>query len=417
MSRIKKYGLKKFTFLLGLGLLLALGTIGIGYGAWNDLLKIDLSVATAKFEPQVEVYKIEREHPNLPARKATYILDPAIIPDGNGVITVNIGEDLPSPPTLRAIWDNAWRNDKYKVYYRVVNNSSIPIDYRTVEISGPAQKDYIAVDPDDTVWTGIAANGSAADNYAFINIRYRMRIPFIQSEINPFNLPGWGKGGSIDQTIARVEIKQFNTDNTDSGWMKKVDIHICTNEFLDLDPSDSSNNLNINSRSGSLDRLNSPAGGIQETGAGLVSNPDENILGGSNDPGQLADTPGAPVGGHPGAAGPQDAPGAPANPEDPGGSPGEPESDPQDGDSEEPAASGGDSGGSGEGNAGEAGGPDEPAGESGEPAESDEAGEEPGVPDDSGGPGEEPGDPGEGNNGDAGDTAGADDSSSSGDPE
>ncbi|MDX9871267.1 MAG: hypothetical protein RBT41_02465 [Clostridia bacterium] len=284
MSKIKRVTLKKFSLILGLVLFMALGITGIGYGAWNDLLQIDFSLATAEFEPQVEVYKIARENPNFPARTTIFNLDPVIRPDGGGVITVNIGQDLPCPPSLRAIWDNAWRNDKYTVYYRVVNNSTIPIHYRTVELSSTAQAPYIAVSPDHTGWTEVLAEGSAANNYASIEIKYKYAL-LPANRINPFGLPLWGQGGQIDHAIARVEIRQFNSAGTDSGWIKNVNIHICTNEFLDLDPSAGNGVLKSNS-SGGTEELKGSVG-TQSLGAGLE---DSSAESGSDSFGEFMDT-------------------------------------------------------------------------------------------------------------------------------
>lgn len=232
MSKLKRYGLKKLTLFLSLALLVTLGLIGISYGAWNDLLEMDVTVATAEFAPQIEVYKIERERP-LATR--TFDSFEPITPDANGVITVRVGRssDDPIPSFYPAL-----RNDKYKIYYRVINNSSIPLDYRTIKQNlTNEQQNYVAVSPTD--WTGIGANATADNNYVSMEIKFqpeiKVQIPFIgtkiiQVGINPFGLPSLGLE-NIDRTLAGVNVKQFNTTTGDLGWAQNVQIRVFTNDL------------------------------------------------------------------------------------------------------------------------------------------------------------------------------------------
>lgn len=233
MSKIRRYGFKKSILILNLVFIIALGIAGISYGAWSERLDADVTLATAEFDPQIEVYKIERVREILgnPLPAETYTLSSPIRPV-NGTITVRVG-------VLGAhIWIPAIRNDKYKIYYRVINNSSIPIDYSIIKqnLNGE-QESYVEVSPDN--WTRIEANSSIEENFAFIHIKYVPEIPEVKiggivivpgsPEINPFGLPDLLELMQFDKTFALVRVKQFNAGDAAGGWTKNVGIRIITN--------------------------------------------------------------------------------------------------------------------------------------------------------------------------------------------
>lgn len=238
MSRYKWQERKKWSLLISLILVITLGLTGISYGSWNDTLSMDVAVDTAEFDPQIEVYKIVR------IRDYSYLPDEVFYPciplrpDANGVIKVSVGRRTEDPIPW---WYPALLNDEYKIYYRVINNSTIPVGYKAVSQNlTPEQENYVSALPTD--WSLVGANSSDEGNYVSLFVKYEpMTIKMgkvIKQAYDPFNVgPTWTGDifdffRHLDKTFARVQVKQFNTIPRDSGWSKDIEIRLLTNDFI-----------------------------------------------------------------------------------------------------------------------------------------------------------------------------------------
>lgn len=231
MNRHRQRSWQRLSIFISLILVITLGLTGISYGAWNDTVTMDVSVDTAKFEPQIEIYKIERIREWCGSPLETFYPCRPLSPDVNGVIKVSIGRRSDDPIPW---WNPALFNDEYKIYYRIVNNSTIPVSYSAVSQNlTPEQASYVNVLPQDQVLIG--AGNTVDNNYVSLKIKYQPEIVWkgkvTQAEVNPFDLKLFGFL-HLDKTFAKVMVKQFNTTQQDSGWYKNVEIRLITNDLF-----------------------------------------------------------------------------------------------------------------------------------------------------------------------------------------
>jgi len=213
MSSLKRYGLKKNVLIISFTLFLALGLIGISYGAWSDSLAFNMNyrIATAEFEPIVEVYRVEK-NPGQQGNYENIVFSEPIRPDSNGVINLSIG-----PGNKYLIKESQFKDDTFKIYYRLRNESTIPLEYKTIKQNlTDEQKAYVNVSPDE--WTFIDANSTSSGNYASIRFRYQKEQGKVV--LNPFGLP------DVDYAFAKIKIRQSNAGSEDGGWTKNVEIRI-----------------------------------------------------------------------------------------------------------------------------------------------------------------------------------------------
>lgn len=241
MNRYRWQSWKRLSLFISLTLVITLGLTGISFGAWNDSLSMGVTVDTAEFDPQIEVYKIVRYRDNFCLPTETFYPCTPLRPDANGVIKVSVGRRADDPIPW---WSPALFNDEYRIYYRIINNSTIPVSYSAVSQNlTPEQATYVNVQPAD--WMLIEANNTADNNYVSLHIKYVPKIikmgRVVQPEYDPFDVgPIWSEifgdpseiFQHLDKTFARVRVKQFNTTPQDAGWQKNVEIRLLTNDLI-----------------------------------------------------------------------------------------------------------------------------------------------------------------------------------------
>ena len=213
MSRTRTKKPWKFGLYFGILLTFVLCSIGIGYAAWTDELKLNLAVETAQYRPQVEISGVHRtwmiKLPVIGWVEYSKDFPVSIGPAVNEPITVTIGHGH--------ILTHAVPGDRYRFNFKVTNRSDIPIQYRTVNNLSGLQAGAVNVQPG--TWRQLEPGQSNVDNWAEI---YVSHIFFSPCEI--------AIGGDFFRNFAVVEMKQFNSN----GWSSKVPLSIDINGFVPI---------------------------------------------------------------------------------------------------------------------------------------------------------------------------------------
>lgn len=162
-GRVKKSRfLRKYIGLISIAFILALSAVGIGYGAWNDELQMEMTVSTGEFDPVVDKNTVNVQWSiwflgwtPWADMSSNYV---EVNKVGNN-ICIDVDETISLGDLVR-----------YKVSFTVKNNGTIPIKYVIDEdYLEETNIDIVDVSPidkgHDDDWIKLSARDDNSNNY------------------------------------------------------------------------------------------------------------------------------------------------------------------------------------------------------------------------------------------------------------